>query len=458
MVRICIVDDDPISSQIVSKFLTAAIGCDIQVYGDGESFLRELPHHPPFDVVLLDIILPGMDGIEILKQLPAAAADPPPVIMLSGQDKVDTAVEALRNGAKDYMTKPFDLVRLEKAVRNIVEMNSLKAEVRELRHQIKKEIYYEDIIASSNEMREVFNFITKVKDANVPVLILGESGTGKELVAQAIHHYGSRSQRPFVAVNCAAIPNDLLESELFGHERGAFTGAVERKEGKFEQADGGTLFLDEIAEMDIAMQSKLLRVLQSKHLERVGGKESIPVDVRIISATNANISEATAAKRFRPDLYYRLSTFPIVLPPLRTRKSDIVLLADHFLRKYSAEYGKTGTEFDKGVLRVFSEYTWPGNVRELENIVQRAIIMSEGRMIRLTDIPNLSPVPFSTNASLEQFLGSLSEVPTLEQVNEMIIRQALKRERGNISTVARKLDIGRATLYRMIKRFRLNEE
>lgn len=458
MTKIAIVDDDPISSQIVSKFLSATLDCDVKLFGDGEEFLRQLPHLPALDVLLLDIILPGMDGIEVLKQLPSTLPDPPPVIMLSGQDKVDTAVEALRNGAKDYMVKPFDLVRLEKAVRNIVEMNSLKAEVKELRHQIKKEIYYSDIIASSNEMREVFNFITKVKDANVPVMILGESGTGKELVAQAIHHYGNRSQRPFIAVNCAAIPNDLLESELFGHERGAFTGAVERKEGKFELADGGTLFLDEIAEMDIAMQSKLLRVLQSKLLERVGGKESIPVDVRIISATNANISEATTAKRFRPDLYYRLSTFPIVLPPLRKRKSDIVLLADHFLKKYSAEYGKTGTEFDKGVMRAFSEYTWPGNVRELENIVQRAIIMSEGNVIRLTDIPNLSPVPLSQMDSLEPFLESLSEVPTLEQMNELIIKQALKRERGNISTVARKLNIGRATLYRMIKRFRLNEE
>ncbi|NUN69751.1 MAG: sigma-54-dependent Fis family transcriptional regulator [Bacteroidetes bacterium] len=453
MINIAIVDDDPISTQIVLKFLRSVFACDVMTYGTAEDFLKALPNAAPFDVVLLDIILPGMDGITVLKRLPELMSEPPPVIMLSGQEKIDTAVEALRNGAKDYMTKPFDLVRLEQAVRTIIEVNSLRAEVKELRHQITKEIYSSEIIASSSEMREVFNFITKVKDANVPVLILGESGTGKELVAQAIHHYGNRSKQPFIAVNCAAIPNDLLESELFGHERGAFTGAVERKEGKFELANGGTLFLDEVAEMDTAMQSKLLRVLQSKQLERVGGKEPVPVDVRIISATNANIGDATASKRFRPDLYYRLSTFPIVLPPLRKRKSDIVLLADHFLRKYAAEYGKEGTVFDKEVIRVFGEYNWPGNVRELENIIQRAILMSEGKRIRTADIPNLSPVPLSHLESLEPAFDALSEIPTMEQMNELLVRHALKREQGNISTAAKTLKIGRATLYRMIKRF-----
>ena len=336
--KIAVVDDEPISARIVAEFLRSRLQYDVTIAESGEEFLSSLLPAGDIDIVLLDIMLPGKNGLEVLEEIQKLGEAAPAVIILSAQDKAATAVMALQNGARDYFTKPVDLHRLEHAMKNIGEMKRLHAEVEHLRHQIRKEVYYEEIIAGSDEMREVFHVISKVRDTNVPVMILGESGTGKELVARAIHYYGNRAKGPFVAVNCAAIPADLLESELFGHERGAFTGAVGRTIGTFEQANGGTLFLDEIAELGVNLQSKLLRVLQTRSFERVGGTETIPVDVRIVSATNADLIAEQSKKRFRQDLYFRRSTFPIIVPPLRKRKGDILLLADGFLKKYSAEY------------------------------------------------------------------------------------------------------------------------
>jgi transcriptional regulator with GAF, ATPase, and Fis domain len=297
-------------------------------------------------------------------------------------------------------------------------------------------------------------------DNDICVLVLGESGTGKELIARAIHYNGTRKKEPFVVVNCASIPHDLLESELFGHEKGSFTGAHQRRIGKFEQAQSGTLFLDEIGELDLSLQAKLLRVIQNKQFERVGGNETLTTSVRLISATNRDLVKAVAQKQFREDLYFRLATFPIMLPPLRERRSDILLLAETFLKKFSSEVSKPGLGFSKKALKLLYEYTWPGNVRELENAIQRAVLMADGPAITDKDLP-LAVVTFGsreeTSSSSPLTLGP-EHVRTLEKVKEESLRQALKATDGNIVEAARRLKIGRATMYRLVKKFRINED
>jgi transcriptional regulator with GAF, ATPase, and Fis domain len=298
-----------------------------------------------------------------------------------------------------------------------------------------------------------------VKDNDICVLVLGESGTGKELVARGIHYNGNRSKEAFVVVNCASIPHDLLESELFGHEKGSFTGAHQRRIGKFEQAQGGTLFLDEIGELDLSLQSKLLRVIQSKQFERVGGNETLTTDVRLISATNRDLVKMVAQKQFREDLYFRLATFPIVMPPLRERRSDILLLAEHFLKKFSTEVNKVGLGFSKKALKLLYEYPWPGNVRELENAIQRAVLMADGQAITEKDLP-LAVVTFGShedvNVNSPLTLGA-EHIRSMDKMKEENLRQALKATDGNVVEAARKLKIGRATMYRLMKKYKVME-
>jgi len=306
-------------------------------------------------------------------------------------------------------------------------------------------------------MQEVFKLVHKVKDNDICVLVLGESGTGKELIARAIHYNGIRKNGPFTVVNCASIPRDLLESELFGHEKGSFTGAYQRRIGKFEQANGGTLFLDEIGELDPSLQSKLLRVIQSRQFERVGGNETLTADVRLVSATNRDLVKAVAQKEFREDLYFRLATFPIMLPPLRERRSDILLLAEHFLKHFCEEVSKPNLGISKKALRLLYDYAWPGNVRELQNAIQRAVLMADGNTINEKDLP-LAVVTFGSreenDAASPLSIGEETIRP-LEKVKEESIRQALKITEGNIVEAARKLKIGRATMYRLMKKFKI---
>ncbi len=404
-------------------------------------------------------MLPGIGGIDTLKQIKSQYPDVP-VIMLSAQGKVDVAIETLKLGATDYFSKPVDFAKLEVSVKNAVQTHDLAREVARLREAVGKPVHFDNIISDNGAMQEVFKLVHKVKDNDICVLILGESGTGKELIARAIHYNGSRQKKPFVVVNCASIPHDLLESELFGHEKGSFTGAHQRRIGKFEQAQRGTLFLDEIGELDLSLQSKLLRVIQSKEFERVGGNDTLTTDVRLVSATNKDLVKAVAQKQFREDLYFRLATFPIMLPPLRERRSDILLLAETFLKKFSAEVSKGGVGFSKKALKLLYEYPWPGNVRELENAIQRSVLMADGPTITEKDLP-MAVVTFGSReesgVSSPLNLGP-EHVRSLEKVKEESLRQALKATEGNIVEAARRLKIGRATMYRLMKKFKINEE
>jgi two-component system, NtrC family, response regulator AtoC len=454
---IYIVDDEDTISKLLEHWVTKKWGYEARTFVTGEECLDNLNTIP--DAIILDIMLPGIGGVETLKKIKSQYPDIP-VIMLSAQGKVDVAIETIKLGATDYFSKPVDFTKLEVGVKNAIQTHDLSREVSRLREAVGKPVHFDSIISDNGAMQEVFKLVQKVKDNDICVLVLGESGTGKELIAQAIHYNGNRKDKPFVVVNCASIPHDLLESELFGHERGSFTGAHQRRIGKFEQAIGGTLFLDEIGELDLSLQSKLLRVIQTKQFERVGGNDTLTTDVRLVSATNRDLVKAVAQKQFREDLYFRLATFPIVLPPLRDRRSDILLLAEHFLKKFSVEVSKPGIGFSKKALKLLYEYAWPGNVRELENAIQRAILMADGTTITEKDLP-LAVVTFGSReeATVTSPLSlGVEHIRPLEKVKEEIIRLALKSTEGNIVEAARRLKIGRATMYRLMKKYKITEE
>jgi DNA-binding NtrC family response regulator len=454
---IYIVDDEETISKLLEHWVTKKWGYEARTFTTGEECLENLNTIP--DAIILDIMLPGIGGVETLKSIKSRYPDVP-VIMLSAQGKVDVAIETIKLGATDYFSKPVDFTKLEVGVKNAIQTHDLSREVSRLREAVGKPVHFDSIISDNGAMQEVFKLVQKVKDNDICVLVLGESGTGKELIAQAIHYNGNRKDKPFVVVNCASIPHDLLESELFGHEKGSFTGAHQRRIGKFEQAIGGTLFLDEIGELDLSLQAKLLRVIQTKQFERVGGNDTLTTDVRLVSATNRDLVKAVAQKQFREDLYFRLATFPIILPPLRDRRSDILLLAEHFLKKFSVEVSKQGIGFSKKALKLLYEYAWPGNVRELENAIQRAILMADGPTITEKDLP-LAVVTFGSReestVSSPLSLG-VEHIRPLEKVKEEIIRLALKSTEGNIVEAARRLKIGRATMYRLMKKYKITEE
>jgi len=452
-----VVDDEETISKLLEHWVTKKWGFQARCFPTGESCLENLNVVP--DVVILDIMLPGIGGVETLKEIKKRLPDLP-VIMLSAQGKIDVAIETLKIGATDYFSKPVDFSKLEISIKNAMQTHDLAREVTRLREAVGKPVHFDNIISDNGAMQEVFKLVRKVLDNDICVLVLGESGTGKELIARAIHYNGNRQKEPFVVVNCASIPHDLLESELFGHEKGSFTGAHQRRIGKFEQAQGGTLFLDEIGELDLSLQAKLLRVIQSKQFERVGGNETLTTDVRLVSATNRDLVKAVAQKQFREDLYFRLATFPIVLPPLRERRSDILLLAENFLKKFSVEVSKAGLGFSKKALKLLYEYPWPGNVRELENAIQRAVLMADGPVITEKDLP-LAVVTFGSREEAS-FASPLTlgpeHVKSMEKMKEESLRQALKSTDGNIVEAARRLKIGRATLYRLMKKYKINDE
>ena len=409
------------------------------------------------DLVLTDMKMPSMDGIELLERIKAIEPDLP-VIMMTAHGTVEKAVEAMQKGAYNYILKPFDNERLTIYVEKAVAMYRIVKENRYLRSAVESQYRFGNIVGKSKGMRAVFSTITKIAPVSATVLIEGESGTGKELVAKAIHFNGPRRDRPFVAVNCSAFVETLLESELFGHEKGAFTNAVSMRKGRFEIADGGTLFLDEIGELSQNLQVKLLRVIQEKTFERVGGVDPITVDIRIIAATNKKLKQETEEGRFREDLYYRLNVLNISLPPLRERREDIGPLVDHLMKKY-ADQRPTGAPvkgIDPEVIRLFYDYSWPGNVRELENVIERAMILSPGKTIEETDLPSEFRASVYNRLHLEAIPAGAKLYDTLALVERTMIERAL-RMAGNVqSRAADILGIGRSGLNQKIKKFGLD--
>ncbi len=448
-----IVDDEQAISKLLTYWVKDKWKYDIEVFSTGEDVLRKLNLKP--DLILLDIMLPGMDGIEVLKRVKQFDENLP-VIMLSAQGSIEVAVDALRFGAFDYFPKPIDIQRLEPAIKNAIKSYDLTKELENLKENVKKEYSFDNIISADGKMQDVFKLVSKVLNNEITCLIYGESGTGKELIARAIHYNGKRKDKPFIVVNCASIPRELLESELFGHEKGSFTGAHQRKLGKFELANGGTIFLDEVGELEMLLQAKLLRVIQEKEFERVGGTELIKSDVRIISATNRDLKHAVENKEFREDLYYRLNSFPIIIPPLRQRKGDILVLAQHFLETFNKKLGKNTKGFSKKALKLIYEYNWPGNIREMENMIERCLIISEKDIIDLDDLPSnvraAEPVG-STDISASLFNDEI--IVPFEKLKEESIRHALKVTKGNIVEAAKKLQLGRATIYRLMEKYHI---
>jgi two-component system response regulator AtoC len=447
---ILIVDDDKNICKMIEASLRKERKYDIETSLSGEACLRFLREDIP-DLILLDIQMPGIDGIETLQKIKQENSGIP-VIMMTAHGTIERAVQSMKLGAYDFLTKPFARDRLLVTVNNSLINSSLRKEVDELRSELKSKYTFENIIGQSGVMQDVFRAVEKVVDSNVTVLIQGESGTGKELIARAIHfHSTNRASKPFVAVNCSALPESLLESELFGHEKGAFTGAAGRRIGKFEQANTGTIFLDEIGLMTQATQSKVLRVLQEREFERVGGNELVKVEIRFISATNKDLEDEMKKGLFREDLFYRVSVFPIKLPALRERKEDIPLLAAHFLQKYSQQEGKEINGISADALDLMMAYNWPGNVRELENAIERAVVLATTSEISVKDLP--SGVRSLGEKRLYESDDTLAG--WIEKLEEDALRQALLECEGNISKTAKKLGIGRATIYRKAKKYGL---
>jgi len=448
---IFIVDDEQAISKLLSFWVKDKWGYDVEVFSNSEAMLKNMSAKP--DIILLDIMLPGLDGIETLQRIKQIDENLP-VIMLSAQGSIEVAVDSLRDGAYDYFPKPIDQQRLELAVKNAIKSHDLTREIQSLKETVQREYSFENIITADPKMQDVFRLVTKVMNNTITVLIYGESGTGKELIARAIHYNGDRKDKPFVIVNCASIPRELLESELFGHERGSFTGAHQQKKGKFEIANGGTIFLDEVGELEMLLQAKLLRVIQEKEFERVGGTELIKTDVRIVSATNRDLKIAVEEKEFREDLYYRLNSFPIYVPPLRQRKGDVLVLAEYFINEFNKKLGKEIKGFTKRALKLIYEYDWPGNIREMENTIERCLIITENEVVDVEDLP--SHLRTAENMASVDYAGPLFSNETIvpfEKLKEEAIRHALKVTKGNIVEAAKRLHLGRATIYRLMEKY-----
>jgi DNA-binding NtrC family response regulator len=458
MSSILIVDDETGLRSIVASIL-AGHGYDVTEAGSGEEALA-CALTTRFDVVLLDLTLPGINGIETLKQL--RDRDPEvPILLMTAYGSVKTAVEAMRNGAFDYLQKPVDYEELLLTIRRALEARGLRAEVAALREELAGKYGFNDIVGLSAPMRTVFGLMSKAASRDVTVLVLGESGTGKELVARAIHRTGPRAHAPFVAVNCSAIPSTLVESEFFGHERGAFTDAREARAGRFEQANGGTLFLDEIGDLPIEAQAKLLRVLQEGRVSRLGSTRESKVNVRVIAATNKNLEAAIAKGKFREDLFYRLNVVSIRLPPLRDRPEDLGLLVDSLLERIAHELNIPTPGIAPEARRQLLSYEWPGNVRELENTLRHALVVLDGGVVRLEHLPARTRWLNDAQASGgDEAALSLHEAlrRATERVERGLIMAALSETRGNRSAAAQKLEINRKTLFNKMKEYGFSSE
>ncbi len=441
--NILIIDDEPKMCKIL-KFALEPDGHTVTTAGTAEEGVEKFDQ-AIFDLVLTDLKMPGKDGLFVLDHVKKAKPNTE-VILMTAYASTQNAVDAMKKGAYDYIIKPFEMDELKLKVKHVIEKHALAEENKQLKSVLKDRYSLENMVGMSGAMQQVYKMVEKVAPTDATVLIRGESGTGKELVAQAIHHLSARASEPFVAVNCGALPESLLESELFGHEKGAFTGADKMKLGRFELAAGGTIFLDEIGEISPATQVKLLRVLQARQLERVGGTKTIDVKGRTIAATNSDLEEMLQDKSFREDLYYRINVFPITLPPLRDRQEDIPDLISHFLQKL----GRAEDAISSAALNHFMTYHWPGNVRELENIVERSLIMSSGDRIEEGDLP--PHVKKLTAGRGATSLAIPDEGLSLEQVEKDLIKNALDKAGGNKSKAAKLLGITRRKLYSMMER------
>lgn len=439
--KIYVVEDSEWYQKLLVYTLSLNPDYEVKSFSNGQDFLKSMHENP--DIVTLDYRLPDFSGLEILKRI-RQENNEVQVILISEQEDIDTVVKLLKLGVYDYITKSDDIKeRLLNTVQNIRNGIGLKQELTTLRKEVqKKYIFRESILGESNAIKRVYELIEKALNTNITVTISGETGTGKELVAKAIHYNSRRKDKSFVAVNLAAIPSELIESELFGHEKGAFTDAISRRIGRFEEADGGTLFLDEIGEMEINLQAKLLRVLQEKEIVRVGGNKAVKTDCRIIVATNKNLREEVKKGNFREDLYYRLFGLPVELPPLRDRGNDILILANHFIREFCKENNLVPKKLNSQSQKKLMDYTFPGNVRELKSLVELAVTLSENEEIEPSDIilEMSDPLSVMTKSDL-----------TLREYEMKIIKATLKKYSNDIRTTAEKLDIGISTIYRILK-------
>ena len=441
---ILLIDDDDSLRRVMEFTLTEA-GHRVNAVSSGEEGLS-LFEKDGFDAVITDITMPGMNGMQVLEKI-RDQDNRVPVIVITAYGTIESAVDAMKKGAFDYITKPFNRDELRITLDTALRMRRLEKENQELRTVVNDRYRFDSIVGTSEKLRELLDMAGRVAASEASVLITGESGTGKELLARGIHFNSSRAEGPFVAVNCAAIPENLIESELFGHVKGAFTGAVRDREGKFELAAGGTLFLDEIGDLRIDLQAKILRALQERQVDRVGGRHPLSVDVRIIAATNKDVELAVKEGAFREDLYYRLSVITLHLPPLRERREDVAVLADHFLKKFNPD---TAVRIAPDAATALSSYGWPGNVRELENVIQRATVLKRGETITAQDLPDKLK---KEKMNVESIILNLPEDGiSLEELEKSLIVKALEKQKGNQTRAAEYLGITRPTLiYRMEK-------
>jgi DNA-binding NtrC family response regulator len=440
MANILVVDDEEPFRRLLKNEL-ARKGYAVSVAVDGGEALR-LMRENPFGAILLDVVMPGVDGLSLMKKL---KEDPsaPPIIVLTGKATVETAVEAMKNGAYDYLTKPYKLDELVIVVDRACEYGRLSVKNKLLEQELVRKGSPFEFVGTSRQLKDILALIRKVAPTDSPVFIQGESGTGKELVANTVWHYSKRKDTPFIALNCASLSESLIESEIFGHEKGAFTSAYQLKHGLVEVADTGTLFLDEIGEMPIGLQAKLLRFLDSGEFRRVGGNKALTVDVRLIAATNKDLAAMIKRGTFREDLYYRLNVINITLPPLRERKEDIAALARHFLQQYAKKLDKSITDLTSDALELLAGYHWPGNVRELENVVERAVILCESDLLGAEDLSVPTPA----------VIAELGTNPSLEEMEKSYILRVLKEANGNQSKASQLLGIDRKTLYLKLKKY-----
>jgi len=446
-VRVLVVDDELIMRDSLSDWLRLD-GYEVTGVDNGAEAIERVKKEE-WDVLIVDLKMPGMNGIEVMQEVRKIDRGIP-VIIMTAYATVDTAVKAMKEGAYDYIVKPFNPEEIGLTIRKIIAQQRLVKENIYLRRELRRRYQFKDIITKNPRMRDILELVKSVAKTASTVLIEGESGTGKELIARAIHSSSPRGKCPFVAVSCAALPETLLETELFGHEKGAFTGAISAKKGRFELADKGTLFLDEIAEMSMKTQVDLLRVLEEKEFTRIGGTKPIRVDVRIISATNKNLKKLVAEGAFRDDLFYRLNVVSIQIPPLRERMEDIPLLAEHFLEKYRIEYTKKVGEISEEVMNLLLKHDWPGNVRELENTIESSLVVTKSNIINLEDLPDSFGTP-------DEKSYRLSGKKRLDEVEKECISGALHVHNWNIKKSAEMLGIDRTTLYNKIRKYNLKK-
>ncbi|MBL4596734.1 MAG: sigma-54-dependent Fis family transcriptional regulator [Robiginitomaculum sp.] len=471
---ILIVDDDPTQRRLLQAVVEKQNF--IAAHADsGEAALDALGNGGNIDIILLDLVMPGMGGMKALAEMKARAPHVP-VIVLTGQGGIDTVVKAMQAGAADFFVKPVSPERLTVSLRNVMKVGELQGEVVRLRKTASGALCFGDMIADAPAMRQVVRLGERGAKSNIPILVLGDSGVGKELVAQAIHGASARSGKPMITVNCGALPENLVESILFGHEKGAFTGAIDKHMGKFREANGGTLFLDEVGDLPQDIQVKLLRALQEGEIDPVGAKRSVKVDVRIISATNRDLAEDVATGKFREDLFYRLNVFPIDVPPLQDRMEDLPELVRHFIGRFNAQEGMHITGVTAQTMSLLKGFNWPGNVRQLENAVFRAVILCEGTELEAQDFPHISGVTRDIEADDDEELALVVEpvaaqpdgpasdrdgpvhitntaghIRALEAIERDLIEFAIGAYAGHMSEIARRLGIGRSTLYRKVR-------